>query len=141
MDITSAGEVARTITADYVMTGIMLFIFLISSGYLIKVIKAIIKDNKAHIVELNASHQSQINTLIENHQARLDEMNSRYQSSVESMNKKLLDLNRQAMETQKELITTIKENNEIILQHSGVSIRLETSVTSLLSTIKDFAKP
>jgi len=138
--ITTAGEATKTITGDYIMTGIMLFIFLLSTGYLIKVIKAIIRDHKAQIVELNTLHQTQINSLIETNQTRISEMNNRYQRNIESMNQKLVELNNKSLDTQKDLIQTIKDNNEIILQNNGVSIRLETSITALLDAVKSAGK-
>lgn len=137
--VTTAGEAAKAITGDYVMTGILLFLFLLSTGYLVRVIRALVRDNKTHLLEINKSHQEQMKLLVDDHQARLAEINRNYQTNVERMNRELIDLNQKSLETQKELIQTIKENNEIILQNNGASIRLEASIDALLKAVRQAA--
>jgi hypothetical protein len=134
--VTAAGEVAKTISGDFIMTGIMLFIFILSTGYLVKIIRALVRDNKAQINEINLHHQNQIQTMVTDHHSRVDGLNQSYQASIERMNAELIDLNQKSLETQKSLLETIKENNEIILQSTGASIRLEASIDALVKAVR-----
>lgn len=107
--LTTVSETASLLSKDLIMTGILLFIWLCTTLYLVKVIKAIVKDHKAQIIDLTAKHNTEIKEL----------------------NDRLLEVVREGQALSRDLISIIKETNETITFITGVLFRIEEKINNL----------
>lgn len=111
MDITTAAGAVSTVAQDLIMTAVLLFVWIASSWYLTKVIRAIIRDYRAQIEQLTNQHRDEMKVIIEKH-AELNE----------------------------QLIDVLKENQDYISQNTGILYRLEAQssvITSVLTQKKN----
>jgi len=107
--LSAAAEASKLIAGDYVMSGILLLIWGVSCWYLVKVIKAIISQNKSQINEIIKDHKDEVVTLT--NQIRV--------------------MNENQQESNKELIQVLKENQEYIQLNTGAFYRLEALIKSM----------